>query len=56
METQEKISIDVVLLLPENVNDICKKFKKESDKKDYASLFVVYFFDFDGAGNCKNTS
>ena len=38
MENQEKISIDVVLLLPEYVNDICKELNKESDKKDYVSF------------------
>ena len=38
MENQEKISIDVVLLLPEYINDICKELNKESDKKDYVSF------------------
>ncbi len=38
MQNQEKISIDVVLLLPENINKICKELNKESDKKDYVSF------------------
>jgi 2'-5' RNA ligase len=34
----EKIAIDVVLLLPENINNICKELNKGSDKKDYISF------------------
>ncbi|MBP6854890.1 MAG: hypothetical protein KBD26_03135 [Candidatus Pacebacteria bacterium] len=33
MNTQEKIAIDIVLLLPENINTICKELNKTSDKK-----------------------
>ena len=35
---QEKISIDVVLLLPENINSVCKELNKTSDKNDYVSF------------------
>ena len=35
---QEKISINVVLLLSEEINNICKKLNKESNKKDYISF------------------
>ena len=38
MQDQEKISIDVVLLLPEKINSICKELNKESDKTDYVSF------------------
>ncbi|MEK7202299.1 MAG: hypothetical protein AAB669_02120 [Patescibacteria group bacterium] len=35
---QEKIAIDVVLLLPEKINNICKECNKGSDKKDFVSF------------------
>jgi len=35
---QEKIAIDVVLLLPENINNICKELNKSSNKQDYISF------------------
>lgn len=38
MDDKEKISIDVVLLLPENINTICKELNKTSDKKEYVSF------------------
>mgnify|MGYP001584093207 CR=1 FL=1 len=38
MQDKEKISIDVVLLLPEKINSICKELNKESDKTDYVSF------------------
>ncbi|MFT5281126.1 MAG: hypothetical protein ACI9AR_000583 [Flavobacteriaceae bacterium] len=38
MNNQEKISIDIVLLLPENINTICKELNKTSNKDDYVSF------------------
>jgi hypothetical protein len=35
---KEKIAIDIVLLLPENINNICKELNKTSDKNSYVSF------------------
>lgn len=39
---KEKIAIDIVLLLPENINTICKELNKELNK-DYVSFEDGYF-------------
>ena len=38
MSMREKIAIDVVLLLPEEINNICKELNKTSNKRDYISF------------------
>lgn len=38
MKEIEKISIDVVLLFPQNINNICKELNKKSDKENYVSF------------------
>ena len=38
MNVQEKITIDVVLLFPENINNICKELNKTSDMNNYVSF------------------